>query len=106
AGPGGAWIVGRNWGILARVNGVHDMGGMHGFGPIEPRQNEAAFHADWEKRVPGITTAAARGGGVNLDQFRYGIERMRPAHYLSASYYERHLFTAELNLVEKGVLTR
>src|SRR5262245_40825637 len=82
------------------------MGGMHGFGPIEPRQNEESFHADWEKRVPGLTTAASRSAGVNLDQFRYGIERMPPADYLSASYYERHLFTAELNLVEKGVLTR
>jgi nitrile hydratase len=92
-------------GILTSVNGIHDMGGMHGFGPIQPRENQDTFHADWEKRLPGVTNAAARAG-VNLDQFRYGIERMPPAHYLAASYYERHLFTCELNLVEKGVLTR
>jgi nitrile hydratase subunit beta len=87
------------------VNGIHDMGGMHGFGPIEPRQHEETFHADWEKRVPGLVTGATRSGGMNIDSFRHGIERMPPAEYLSASYYERHLFTAELNLVEKGVLT-
>ena len=87
------------------MNGVHDMGGMHGFGPIQPRDNEESFHADWERRVPGLTTAAARAAHVNLDQFRYAIERMPPAQYLSASYYERHLFSTELNLIEKGVLT-
>ncbi|HEY1294298.1 MAG TPA: nitrile hydratase subunit beta [Chloroflexota bacterium] len=86
------------------MNGVHDMGGMHGFGPIQPRQNEETFHADWERRIPGLTSAA-RGAGINLDQFRYAIERMPPAQYLSVSYYERHLFSAELNLIEQGVLT-
>jgi nitrile hydratase beta subunit len=56
--------------------------------------------------MPGLTTAAMRGGAVNIDELRYGIERMPPAQYLAASYYERHLFTTELNLVDKGVLTR
>jgi nitrile hydratase len=87
------------------VNGVHDMGGMHGFGPIEPRQNEDAFHAEWEKRVPALVTAARASGAMNIDEFRHGIERMPPAQYLTASYYERHLFTTESNLVAKGVLT-
>lgn len=86
------------------MNGVHDMGGMHGFGPIEPRSNEETFHAEWEKRVPGLVGVATRSG-TNIDQLRHGIERMAPARYLAASYYERHLFSAELNLVEKGVLT-
>jgi nitrile hydratase len=30
------------------VNGIHDIGGMHGFGPVE--RDEAVFHAQWEKR--------------------------------------------------------
>jgi nitrile hydratase len=86
------------------MNGVHDMGGMHGFGPIEPRSNEDTFHAEWEKRVPGLVRGASLSG-INIDQFRHGIERMPPAQYLAASYYERHLFSAELNLVQIGVLT-
>jgi nitrile hydratase len=81
------------------------MGGMHGFGPIEPRQNEDSFHAEWEKRVPALVTAARESGAMNIDEFRHGIERMPPAQYLAASYYERHLFTTERNLVAKGVLT-
>jgi nitrile hydratase len=86
------------------MNGVHDMGGMHGFGPIRPRENEQSFHAEWEKRLAGIGTAGRRGT-FNIDEFRHGIERMEPAHYLSASYYERHLATYETNFVEKGVLS-
>jgi nitrile hydratase len=86
------------------MNGMHDLGGMHGFGPIEPRLNEEVFHAEWEKRVPGLTSVATRTGTTG-DQMRHGIERMPPERYLTASYYERHLFTTELNLVERGVLT-
>ena len=30
------------------MNGVHDMGGMHGLGPIQYEPNEPVFHAEWE----------------------------------------------------------
>jgi nitrile hydratase beta subunit len=92
--------------MLGSVNGVHDMGGMHGFGPIRPRDNDEQFHAEWEKRIPGLRAAPDLAGIYTLDEMRHGIERMDPAHYLTASYYERHLFTFELNLIEKGVLSR
>ena len=86
------------------MNGVHDMGGMHGFGPVV--RDEAAFHADWEKVVAAMQ-GVIRGQGVfNIDESRHGIERMDPADYLRAGYYERWLATLETNLVEKGVLTR
>ena len=39
------------------TNSVHDMGGMHGFGPVEAEPNEPAFHADWEKRVLAMQRA-------------------------------------------------
>src|SRR5882672_6762023 len=53
-------------GTTGAVNGVHDMGGMHGFGPIRPRQNEEAFHAEWEKRVPGLDAASRLHGVYNI----------------------------------------
>jgi nitrile hydratase len=87
------------------VNGVHDMGGMHGFGPVEREENEPVFHAEWEGRVAGINRAAQAQGVYNLDEFRHGIERMNPAAYLESTYYERWLATAERNLIEKGVIT-
>jgi len=84
------------------MNGIHDMGGMHGFGPIVREENEPKYHAAWEARMQLL----AHTGFYNLDEFRYGIERMDPVAYLAASYYERWLATAETNLIEKGVITR
>ena len=84
------------------MNGAHDMGGMQGFGPID--RDEAAFHADWEKRVRAVQTLVRARGVYNIDESRWGIERMRPAEYLQASYFERWLASLETNLVDKGVL--
>jgi len=85
------------------MNGVHDLGGMHGFGPVEPEQDEPTYHAAWEARAHVLATSA--NGFYNIDEFRSGIERMDPVAYLAASYYERWLATLETNLVEKGILT-
>jgi nitrile hydratase subunit beta len=87
------------------MNGVHDMGGMHGFGPIEREENEPVFHAEWEGKVRALMRLAMLQGYFNIDAFRYGIERMPPAEYLNASYYERWLATVEYNLAQVGVLT-
>lgn len=86
------------------MNGVHDMGGMHGFGPVKPEANEPLFHAEWEARVRAMQSATV-GRFYNLDEFRYGIEQMNPAHYLRSSYFERWLATIEYNLTQKGVVT-
>jgi nitrile hydratase beta subunit len=86
------------------MNGVHDMGGMHGFGPIE--RDEEAFHAEWEKRVHALlATAFTRGiGPPNIDASRHALERMQPSAYLQSSYYERWLAALQAGLVEEGVL--
>ncbi len=87
------------------MNGMHDLGGMHGMGPINPEPNEPVFHEDWERRVFGLFITTFAGGHFNVDEFRYGIERMAPAHYLEASYYEHWLHAVESLLVEKGALS-
>jgi nitrile hydratase subunit beta len=86
------------------MNGVHDMGGMHGFGPIE--RDEASFHEQWEKRVHALMgTAFTRGlGPQNIDAARHAIERLEPAAYLRSSYYERWIAALEASLTEQGVL--
>ena len=88
------------------MNGVHDMGGMDGFGPVVREQNEPVFHADWEGRVYAIAAAAMRAAQINIDEFRHAIERIAPARYLASSYYERWLAAVETLLVERGVVTR
>jgi nitrile hydratase beta subunit len=88
------------------MNGVHDMGGMHGFGPVVREVDEPRFHAHWEARMLALDILVGDLNLYNLDEFRYGIERMPPGDYLRASYYERWVATAEYNLVLKGILTQ
>jgi len=83
------------------MNGVHDMGGMHGMGPVTPEANEPVFHHDWERRVFALTLLAAFKRW-NIDMSRFARERMPPASYLAASYYERWLGGTERLLLERG----
>lgn len=86
------------------MNGVHDMGGMHGFGPIEREEDEPVFHAAWEAHVRAIQNLTVGPGYFTLDAFRHGIEQLPPAEYLRASYYERWLATIEHNLIQQGLI--
>ena len=88
------------------MNGVHDIGGMHGFGPVVREENEPVFHADWEGRTYALQRFASRSRLFNIDEFRRTIERMPPARYLAATYYERWLYALETLLLEKGVVRR
>jgi nitrile hydratase len=87
------------------VNGVHDIGGMHGFGPVVREENEPVFHADWEGRTAALMRSVVTGRVFNIDEFRRTIERMPPARYLAATYYERWLHALETLLLEKGVIS-
>jgi nitrile hydratase beta subunit len=88
------------------VNGIHDMGGMHGFGPVVPERNEPVFHAKWERRMFAIALAMMSQHAFNVDEFRRTIERMPPHQYLAATYYERWMYACENLLIEKGVIER
>src|SRR5262245_62634412 len=84
------------------MNGIHDMGGMHGFGPIVREENEPVFHHVWEGRVFAIrlaTPVPIPGGSRN------NIEQMDPAAYLTTSYYEKWLHARIKGLIDAGVLT-
>jgi nitrile hydratase len=88
------------------VNGVHDMGGMHGMGPIEHEKNEPVFHAAWEGRIYALTRVIRAGGGrSNLDASRHAIEVLPPAEYLRMSYYEKWLARMLSQLVSTGIAT-
>src|SRR5436309_9731553 len=87
------------------MNGMHDVGGMHGFGPVEHQEQEPVFHEPWQGRLLGVQIQAVRGQLYNMDEFRHGIERIHPAAYLAAEYFERWLATIETNLLEKEVLS-
>jgi nitrile hydratase subunit beta len=86
------------------MDGVHDMGGMHGFGSVVGPGAEQAYHERWEPRVFAIQIlvgAEGLGAGPGGRPVR---EEMDPAHYLAASYYERWLYSAEQRLLRKGTI--
>lgn len=87
------------------MNGPHDLGGQHGFGPVAPEADEPLFHADWERRAFALTLAMGGTGAWNLDMSRHARERIPPADYLASSYYEIWLQGVERLLVEKGLVT-
>ncbi len=88
------------------MNGIHDLGGMHGLGPIAPEADEPVFHEPWEKRAFGLFASTFVFAGYSVDEFRHAIENIEPAHYLESSYYEHWMSAFEDTLVKRGFVTR
>ncbi len=89
------------------MNGAHDLGGMHGLGPVDPEPEtlEPVFHDEWERRAFALTLACGMLGRWNLDESRHARERQHPADYLRHGYYENWLAGLETLLAEKGLLS-
>jgi nitrile hydratase len=88
------------------MDGVHDLGGKHGFGGVDHSDDARVFHGRWEAAVFAMVNAAARAGAWhNSDQFRHAVERIDPVAYLTQGYYGRWLGGLETLLVEAGLLT-
>ena len=88
------------------MDGIHDLGGMHGFGRVEADPAERGFHARWEAHVVACMQAGLAWPIFNIDEFRHSRERLEPARYLEASYFEQWLEAVCRLLVEKGVVSR
>lgn len=86
------------------MNGLHDMGGLHGFGAVVAEANEPVFHARWESRVFAVTQALDPQGIYSLDEYRHEIELMDPASYTTATYYGRWLFALERILARRRIV--
>ena len=88
------------------MNGVHDMGGMHGLGPVAPEAGEPVFHAPWESRVLALTLAAGAWGRWNIDASRHQRELILGPDYLRMSYYEKWLEGLIELMARTGLVTR
>jgi nitrile hydratase subunit beta len=86
------------------MDGIHDMGGMDGFGKVDAEPNEPVFHEIWEARVLAMSRAIGALGIWNIDQGRHAIELLAPHVYLRSSYYERWLLRLERMLVAHGLI--
>ena len=83
------------------MNGIHDMGGMHGFGNVEIEPDEPLFHAEWEARARAIAMLSP----FNLDEMRFFIEDVSPAAYLESTYFDRWLNSNIRSWITHGFLT-
>jgi nitrile hydratase beta subunit len=87
------------------MNGAQDLGGMHGFGPVEPEMNEPVFHNEWERRVFALTVAMGASGEWNIDKSRAARESLPPVEYLSSTYYQIWFAALKKLLVNTGLAT-
>lgn len=86
------------------MDGIHDLGGRQGFGPVPVEKGDAPVHDDWEFRM----WALARAGiahGITIDWFRHGLERMVPADYLSLRYFEKWCANYLMLLIDNQTVT-
>jgi len=86
-------------------NTIHDMGGMHGFGPVEPEPNEPVFHEPWEGRVLAMQRAMGYTRLWTIDGGRASLETLSPVTYLAASYYQRWFLGLEKRVVAHGLIS-
>jgi Nitrile hydratase beta subunit, N-terminal len=87
------------------MNGAADMGGMHGFGPVQVEANEPVFHADWEKKAFALNIAIGVANIWNLDEFRFARESLPPPQYLNMSYYGLWVATLENMMLQYKMAT-
>jgi nitrile hydratase subunit beta len=89
------------------MNGGQDLGGMMGFGAVEPERPEEAglFHAPWERSAFAVTLAAGALGRWSIDESRHARESLPPGEYLTSSYYQIWLKGLERLLLARGLVT-
>lgn len=86
------------------MNGAHDLGGAHGFGPVSRTEPGTPFEQAWEGRVFALLVIATGQGLTTASENRHAVERMGNVAYLTTTYYEHWLSAAETVLVDNGVI--
>jgi len=89
---------------VSLVDGIHDLGGMQGFGRVDHSTAEPAFHERWEAAARALLIMVAGAVNASGGEFRHSIERMAPGHYLTSSYYEHWVTAAATLAVEHGLI--
>jgi nitrile hydratase beta subunit len=87
------------------VDGIHDLGGMQGLGPVAHSPAEPVFHHRWQAVARVLMEVVAGAAEASGGEFRHSIERMEPGHYLTSDYYEHWLTAAATLAVEHGLVT-
>ena len=86
------------------MDGMHDLGGRQGFGPIEVDESEEPFHHPWEGRAWAIVRGC-RIPGSTIDWWRHVRELIDPVDYLTRPYFDSWAQTHTAALIDSGLLT-
>ncbi len=86
------------------MDGIHDLGGKLGYGPVDVDEPEEPFHADYEGRMWAISRRA-RVEGINIDWWRHTRENIPADDYLDRSYFDSWAQTEMATLIDAGVCT-
>ncbi len=87
------------------MDGIHDLGGVEGYGPVPYVPEERARVGQrWEGVAGAALFALLRSGKTNLDAHRHRIERLDPERYLPITYWGRWLAAVEVAAVEQRIL--
>ncbi len=86
------------------TNSLHDMGGMHGMGRVEPEPDEPPFHQRWEGRVLAMQRAMGFTGLWTIDAGRAALEALPPLDYLGSSYYRRWFLGLQNRVLQRGLV--
>jgi nitrile hydratase beta subunit len=87
------------------MDGIHDLGGREGFGPVDVNEPEEQFHEPWEARLRCIVNAMSRAPDWNIDWFRHCRELIDPIDYLSRPYFDQWMQTYAAMMVNSGIAT-
>ncbi|GAB5470303.1 MAG: nitrile hydratase subunit beta [Rhodospirillales bacterium] len=87
------------------MDGIHDLGGMHGFGPI-PRAKDYRFRADWQRRAFALVVGTGGVVPFSPDSHRRALERIPAADYLRRDYFDKWVLALESLLLEAGLVSR
>ena len=87
------------------MDGVHDLGGREGFGPIVDKADDKVIHAEWEIRDFAMKQSSAMGRSWTIDWFRHCRELADPIDYLTRPYYDQWLTTLAAQLIDEGYLS-
>lgn len=86
------------------MDGIHDLGGKQGYGPIDVDEEDVPFHAPWEARMWAISRN--RGApGCTIDWWRHVRERIDPIDYLTRKYFDQWIQTELAVHINAGVFT-
>ncbi|USG60995.1 nitrile hydratase subunit beta [Sneathiella marina] len=87
------------------MDGIHDLGGMHGFGPVPIKEEDVAFKWHCQRRAFALVQALAGPTPYVADMHRQKIEQLPAVDYLRWDYFDKWLYATEELMKDAGLVS-